>query len=144
MCVDIYMLYIHMLYVIHICLMRKQKELQAVLAVFWNNCDTCVGLQEFQIDCKSGEIVSSPIDHVTAVTKKPVLWGDLLASGPALGQSPVACWFQGVITMVACQHDEAVPKVQLQDQALRGEQRISPRWSCKRLLNTLELPQHPA
>lgn len=27
--------------------------------------------------------------------------------------------------MVACQHDEAVPKVQLQDQALRGESRIS-------------------
>lgn len=60
------------------------------------------------------------------MTEKPVLWGDLWASASALGQSPVACWFRGVIAMVACQHDEAVPRVQLQDQALRGERRISP------------------
>jgi len=118
---------------------RVTNKLPTVVAVLQNKHGTCLGLQEFWIDWKFEEIVSSQ-----TATGKSALWGNTWASAPVLRWSPVICWLLGVSASVACQHTEVVPSVQLQDQALHGQLRTFVFLSCKRLLCILELYQHSA
>jgi len=78
------------------------------------------------------------------VTAKPVSWGVLWTSAPTLGQGPVACWCQGVTPWWHVSMRRPSPGHNHRIRPSVGNVGLSPHWSCKRLLNILELTLHPA
>lgn len=105
---------------------HEQREFQAAVAVFWNNPDVYGRLQELQMGWKSGGVIS----NVTWLCNKRdwEIWEFLRDSGeesggivPALRQSPIPAGFRESSLRWHLSRDEAIPRVQPQDQALCGE-----------------------